>query len=831
MTWKALLALLLMALPAAAASPDPRIADWAWDRTQGGASAEVLVILREKADLSGIAQIDDRLDRRRFVWMALHATADGSQRDLLRFMDERSIEHRSFYLINALWARVDRAALIEIAARPDVERVVGNPVIHNILPPEATAGLAMPKAAEWGVQRVGAPAAWADGWFGQGIVVGIQDTGVRYTHEAVVAHYRGYDAGSGTWSHDYNWHDSIHSGGNGGACGVDSPVPCDDQGHGTHVTGTSTGGDPSGDALGVAPGAKWIGCRNMDQGFGTPSSYIECFEFMLAPWPIAGTPADGDPDLGADLTSNSWICPPSEGCAWDVLEAAVAAQRLAGIMPVVAAGNAGGSCGSVGIPPAIYDESYTVGAIDSGDNMAGFSSRGPAADTGVPKPDIVAPGVGVRSSTAGSDSEYGSWSGTSMATPHVAGAVALLWSARPTYRGRVAETEDLLNRTADRLPAIVEGCGGDYVDGPNNTWGHGVVDVARAIAEACIAPESGCTDLFDNDCDGLEDCADPDCDGDAACPESSACTDGRDNDLDGAPDCADPDCDGNAACPESSACTDGRDNDLDGAADCADADCDGNAACPESAACTDGRDNDLDGTVDCADPDCDGNAACPESSACTDGRDNDLDGAVDCADADCDGNAACPESAACTDGRDNDLDGATDCADADCDGNAACPESAACADGRDNDLDGATDCLDVECVGDASCANADFDLDGSPNAVDCLPLDGGVFAPAGDVARLDVTRAGAAAALSWTSVAAASGTATTYDVASDTLAQLRALRVAAGACIAVDGISTALLDPRAAPDGLFYLIRAVTPCGQPAPWGQDSLGMPEPGCR
>jgi hypothetical protein len=84
----------------------------------------------------------------------------------------------------------------------------------------------------------------------------------------------------------------------------------------------------------MAPGAKWIGCGNMDQGNGTPARYIECMEFFLAPYPVNGNPNEGDPLKAPDITSNSWVCPPSEGCSANTLQAAVEAQAAAGIMMV-----------------------------------------------------------------------------------------------------------------------------------------------------------------------------------------------------------------------------------------------------------------------------------------------------------------------------------------------------------------------------------------------------------------------------------------------------------------------------------------------------------------
>jgi serine protease AprX len=115
----------------------------------------------------------------------------------------------------------------------------------------------------------------------------------------------------------------------------------------------------------------------MDQGNGTPASYIKCMEFFLAPYPVGGTPNDGDPLKAPDITSNSRVCPPSEGCSVNTLQAAVEAQAAAGIMMVAGAGNDGPTCSTVMYPPAIYAGSYMVGALTTGtDTIAGFSSRG-----------------------------------------------------------------------------------------------------------------------------------------------------------------------------------------------------------------------------------------------------------------------------------------------------------------------------------------------------------------------------------------------------------------------------------------------------------------------
>ena len=222
--------------------------------------------------------------------------------------------------------------------------------------------------------------------------------------------------------------------------------------------GTMVGDDGGNNQIGVAPGAKWIGCRNMDQGAGTPATYSECFQWFIAPTDLADQ--NPDPSKAPDVINNSWGCPPSEGCTdATVLQTVVENVRAAGIEVVVSAGNDGSACGTVDAPAAIYDASFSVGATDSTDAIAGFSSRGPVTVDGSNrlKPDISAPGVNVRSSVPGGG--YSTFSGTSMAGPHVVGVVALVLSAnadarRRPGRDRTGAHSSAVPRTTD------ESCGG-----------------------------------------------------------------------------------------------------------------------------------------------------------------------------------------------------------------------------------------------------------------------------------------------------------------------------------------------------------------------------------
>src|SRR5437773_7272881 len=417
--------------PVSRATTD-KIAPWVMEHTANGQRAEFFVVLADQADLSQAAALQTKAEKGRYVYNTLLNKSLATQGPLLKWLRERGLEHQSFYIVNAILVKGTRDVAETLAARPDVARVEGNPQIQNHFPqPEALgetpAALQRPATIEPGINYTHAPQVWALGFTGQDIVVASADTGVRWTHDALKPHYRGWDGQNA--DHDYNWHDSIHDS-VGNPCGNDSPVPCDDFFHGSHTTGTAIGDDGMGNQIGMAPGAKWIGCRNMDAGNGTPARYIECMEFFLAPYPIGG--GQGDPTKAPDITINSWGCPPSEGCSVDTLQAAVEAQAAAGIMMVVAAGNSGSSCSTVVDPPSFYEASYTVGALITGsDTIASFSSRGPVTidGSGRIKPDITAPGTSTRSASNSGDTAYAIASGTSMATPHISGAMALLWSA------------------------------------------------------------------------------------------------------------------------------------------------------------------------------------------------------------------------------------------------------------------------------------------------------------------------------------------------------------------------------------------------------------------
>jgi serine protease AprX len=452
---------------------------------EGKASGErvsVLVVLREQADLSPAESIADPAEKRRFVVEALTAQAESSQRPLRSRLLSEGRRFRAFYIVNMLEVEADAPLASELAARADVARVAANkPYARPVIPVAEREASPRIGAIEQNVARIRAPDVWAHGATGQGIVVGDADTGVVWDHPALKPHYRGWNGTS--VSHDYSWHDAIHDGHTGNPCGSDAPAPCDDNGHGTATASLAVGDDGVGNQVGVAPGAKFIACRNMDQGAGTPARYTECFEWFLAPTDASGR--NPRPDLGAHVISNSWGCPDSEGCTEpDVLRAVVENVRAAGVFVAVAASNGGPACSTLDVP-AYYEASFTVGATTISDDIAGFSSRGPVTADGSNrlKPDLCAPGVALRVATMPSGFG-GGFSGTSGSTPMVAGSVALLWSAAPALTGQPAASADILRHSA--VPLVSTQDCGPYPGGsvPNAVFGWGRLDVEAAVEKA-----------------------------------------------------------------------------------------------------------------------------------------------------------------------------------------------------------------------------------------------------------------------------------------------------------------------------------------------------------
>ncbi len=474
--------LLVLALPAAAEKSQ------AWQgkvdarvlQKSAAGESEFLVFLSEQADVRDAAALKTKPVKGARVVGRLRDTAQRTQGPILKLLRDRGLAHRPFWLVNMIWVRGDSADIETLSQRSDVLHILANPSMKLQEPtatPATTSGV-----IEWNIAKVRAPQVWALGFTGQGVVIGGQDTGYQWDHPALINRYRGWNGVSA--DHNYNWHDAIHTNNNHwgtkNPSGYDTLIPLDDNSHGTHTMGTMIGDDGT-NQIGMAPGAKWIGCRNMDRGWGTPTTYTECFEWFIAPTDLNNQ--NPDPSKAPDVINNSWVCPPEEGAVHPlILQTIVEKVRAAGIVVVASAGNDGPGAGTIRDPPAIYDASFTVGATDSGDGIASFSSRGPVMIDGSfrMKPDISGPGVGVRSSVPGG---YTGLSGTSMAGPHVAGLVALLLSAHPELKGQVDVIERIIEQSAVPLGNPV----------PNTTFGWGRIDALAALG------------LDDSDGDGFTD--------------------------------------------------------------------------------------------------------------------------------------------------------------------------------------------------------------------------------------------------------------------------------------------------------------------------------------
>ena len=470
--------------PTTGTGPAAKIAPSVLADTANGKSASVVIMLADQADVRAAYTMKDPDARGWYVYRTLTSHAARTQAGIQALLKTQGAAFQSYWAANMIITTGDGPLLDRLAARPDVARIDSNRPQHWIEDP-AIANLQTatdsPQAVEWGVNNVNAPAVWALGYTGQGIVIGNQDTGVRWTHAALKPHYRGWNGVSA--DHNYNWWDAIHTG--GGICGPNTQAPCDDNGHGTHTTGTTSGDDGAGNQVGVAPGAQWIGCRNMDQGNGTPATYTECFQFFLAPTDLTGN--NPDPTRRPHVMNDSWTCPATEGCTTGAeLETIVNNTQAAGIFVEASAGNSGPGCSSVSDPPAIYSSAFSTGAYDSNNTLASFSSRGPSTyyTPNLLKPNISAPGVSVRSAYYSSDTSYTSLSGTSMAGPHVVGVVALLWSAHPELARDIATTKTILQNTANPGVGVspVQTCGGTSSSSiPNNSFGWGRVDALAAV--------------------------------------------------------------------------------------------------------------------------------------------------------------------------------------------------------------------------------------------------------------------------------------------------------------------------------------------------------------
>lgn len=460
------------------------------EKTAAGEEAEFLILMKAQADVSGSRQLRAKEEKGNYVLRRLQEVARQTQAPVAGVLEKAGAPYRSFYVVNAVWAKGRLPLIRELAELEAVAQVQDNPVVKLQEPAreENATAVSFRSDVEWGIDMINADEVWSMGYTGQGVVIGGQDTGYEWDHPAIKNTYRGWDGDA--VNHAYNWHDAIHEligdPNDTNPCGLNNAEPCDDHSHGTHTMGTMAGGEgDQGKAIGVAPGARWIACRNMERGDGTPSTYIECFEWFMAPYGLNGEAPDVR--FAPHVINNSWSCPESEGCNpsnFATMQMVVDNVKASGIVVVVSAGNSGSGCSTVNTPAAIFDNSFSVGATQQNDTIANFSSRGPvlADGSGRLKPNVAAPGVWVRSSVL--NGGFANYSGTSMAGPHVAGLVALLISAKPELAGQVEEIETIIEQTAH--PVLSEQSCEEFsgMAVPNAVYGYGRVDALAAVLEA-----------------------------------------------------------------------------------------------------------------------------------------------------------------------------------------------------------------------------------------------------------------------------------------------------------------------------------------------------------
>ncbi len=389
---------------------------------------------------------------------------------------------RFLWLANAVFLEATPALIREIAPWPEVATITWDPPVPALdlekptVPADHTE--APPRTAiAWGVRKIRAPAVWDTlGFTGQGVVVGLIDTGVNYNHPDLQGQMwtnpgeipnNGIDDDNNGYVDDYYGYDFAEN----------DPIPMDDHGHGTHTAGTIAGNGASGVQTGVAPGARIMALKSLIQGAGPESYSIEAAQYALM--------------MGANLCSMSlgWTWPnSSDRSTW---RTAIENLAAGGVAFVKSAGNRGNALSTYPVPhnlsvPGGVPVLVAVAATDSNDLRAYYSSIGPTVwdypdhnappyddwpyPPGYPKPEVAAPGVEVLSLdyTGG----YTLKSGTSMAAPHVAGVLALMLEAAPFLTVEQLKTA-LLAAAVDLGP-----------EGPDSLFGTGRVDAYQAVVQA-----------------------------------------------------------------------------------------------------------------------------------------------------------------------------------------------------------------------------------------------------------------------------------------------------------------------------------------------------------
>jgi len=335
-------------------------------------------------------------------------------------------------------------------------------------------------SVNWHLDAVRAREAWAHA-LGTGVTVGVLDGGARFTHEALLATYRGLRADGRSVDHNYHWFDFVY----------DQPAPRDTlRGVGTQMLAVAAGAGGAG--VSIAPGARWMATSTCDRQYGCREHHvIQGIEFLLCPTDLRGRKPNCT--RGADVVLTTWA-----GLAGDAsFRHVLYVWSLAGVIPVIGAGDAGPQCSTLATP-ANSALALGVGATDRSGRLAGFSARGPglgifakydAALFPTEKPDLVAPGAAVRTADVAADDAYIVASGTHLAAASVAGVVALVLSVLPGAPFTAVHALLVARATpptfsTDVDAAECEPAGAQFNRTYTPTYGYGHVNAAGAVALA-----------------------------------------------------------------------------------------------------------------------------------------------------------------------------------------------------------------------------------------------------------------------------------------------------------------------------------------------------------
>ncbi len=431
-----------------------------------------IVIMADQVD---IGQLDRKMsirnadlqERHYVIVSALMNKCLESQRDILSYLHIQKnrgnvLSFRSFWLSNSIAVICKKSTLLEVAARHDVDIIYQDLPVAPIDIGSAFGPFADPDSYEWGLAMIRADSLWRKGVTGLGRLGFVLDVGVYLHHRCLLTRWRGRNGALP----EHAWKDAIGS----------SLYPYDPIGRGSHICGTLVGGYP-GDTVGVAFGGQWIANNAINQGVGAQfdSDIREAYNWAADP--------DGEPSTVYDVpdaSCNSWGVHGGIGGYLDCdrrWNREIFNLEAAGCLLVFGAGGMGPVSQSLVSPANIcttYTLNYSVGSVDSRELIASNSSRGPTDCTMYDsiywiKPEVVAPGVNIRSCYRTHDTAYTYMSGSSFANAHLAGAFMLL---------RQYNT----NATPDTIKKVLMYTARDKGQpGEDNIYGWGIIDCAAAL--------------------------------------------------------------------------------------------------------------------------------------------------------------------------------------------------------------------------------------------------------------------------------------------------------------------------------------------------------------